>query len=188
MPRGERRDQLLDLAADLIRDGGLEAVRMEALAAAAGINKTIVYRVFPNRTAVLLALFEREVDLLGRRIEVAVREADGFEGWLQRSVEIWFDTMASGGRLLDHMLDTGPGDPELDERRVLWARDAAERWGRGIAEAKGVRLDDAMDTAAIMLAGLRGAVARWMDDGRPRHEVERRFVRLALAALGELDR
>lgn len=184
--RSDRREQLLDLAADLVRVGGLDAVRMESLAAAAAVNKTIVYRVFANRTAVLLALFDREVERLGARIEDASRRATSLEDWVQRSVTIWFDTVESGGRLLDHILDTGPGDPELDSRRREWSRGAARRWGDGIAASTGAPVEDAMDTAAIVLAGLRGAVARWLDDGRPRPRVERRLVRIALAAHGEL--
>ena len=159
---------------------------MESLATAAGVNKTIVYRVFPNRSAVLVALFDREVAALGERLRVAAAEADGFEPWLRAAVHAWFDALASGGRLLDRMLDTGPGDPELDARRAAWSLAATREWGEGVASATGAPLPDAMDTVAIVLAGMRGAISRWLDDRRPRRVVEERYLQVALAALAHL--
>ncbi len=50
----------------------------------------------------------------------------------------------------------------------------------------GADVDEAMDASAIVLAGMRGAVARWREDGRDRDVVQARLVAIALAAIGGL--
>jgi AcrR family transcriptional regulator len=68
VPRAERREQLLDLALELIVTEGFEALTMEALAARAGVGKPVVYRVFPGALPLLGALVQREQ----RRAEAAL--------------------------------------------------------------------------------------------------------------------
>jgi len=46
LPRNERREQLLDVAAGLILEKGTEAVTMEGVAAAAGVSKGLGYAYF----------------------------------------------------------------------------------------------------------------------------------------------
>lgn len=60
MPRAERREQLLDLALELLVSRGYDAVTMQAVAAAAGVGKPIVYRSYPSAPALLAALLLRE--------------------------------------------------------------------------------------------------------------------------------
>ncbi|MFC4944451.1 TetR/AcrR family transcriptional regulator [Pseudonocardia sp. GCM10023141] len=60
MPRAERREQLLDVALELIADEGYSALTMEALARAARIAKTVVYAQFADRNELLTTLLERE--------------------------------------------------------------------------------------------------------------------------------
>lgn len=65
MPGAQRREQLLQAAADMVREGGLSALTMEALAERADVAKPTVYRHFTNRQAVAAALIDRHfTDLL----------------------------------------------------------------------------------------------------------------------------
>ena len=66
--RAERAEQLLDIALRLIAQDGYEAASMSAIALAAGITKPVIYRIYPSRQALLLALYRREQ----RRIDVAL--------------------------------------------------------------------------------------------------------------------
>ncbi len=50
----ETREKILAATAELLAEGGLPAVTMEALAARAGVAKTTLYRWWPNRAAVAL--------------------------------------------------------------------------------------------------------------------------------------
>jgi len=64
--------ELLELAARLIREGGLEALTMDSLAEAAGVSRTTVYRQVGSREALLAALEERGI-ALGERGDVRAR-------------------------------------------------------------------------------------------------------------------
>jgi AcrR family transcriptional regulator len=52
-------EQILDATAQLLEDKGLEGINTNAIARAAGINVATLYQYFPNKQAVLLALFQR---------------------------------------------------------------------------------------------------------------------------------
>lgn len=54
--KAERRQQILDAAAELIAERGLSGVRLEDLGKAAGISGPAVYRHFANKEAVLAEL------------------------------------------------------------------------------------------------------------------------------------
>jgi AcrR family transcriptional regulator len=56
--KAERREALLDAAAEVIRKRGANA-SMEELAAAAGVSKPILYRHFGDRSGLVLALTDR---------------------------------------------------------------------------------------------------------------------------------
>src|SRR6516164_2386234 len=82
-----RRDALLDVAAQLVGRGDVDAVTMESVAAAAGVSRPLVYKHFSNRKELLRALFERESAHLHRQLSRAVLEADGLEQMLRALVE-----------------------------------------------------------------------------------------------------
>lgn len=56
MPRAERREQLLQTAREIIRNGGIGALTMSALADQSGASKPVVYEHFENSEAVAIAL------------------------------------------------------------------------------------------------------------------------------------
>lgn len=60
MASSDRRDQILDVAKQLVADGGFLAVTMKRLADEAGITRTLIYQQFGDLTGVLAALVERE--------------------------------------------------------------------------------------------------------------------------------
>lgn len=55
-----RRPQILDSALDLFLAGGYDGTSMEAVAAAAGVSKPVVYDAFGSKDALFRALLERE--------------------------------------------------------------------------------------------------------------------------------
>lgn len=62
--RAARRDALLDLAADLVEQHGVDGVTMAALAEAADYATASLYTYFPSRSALLAALQERALQTL----------------------------------------------------------------------------------------------------------------------------
>ena len=94
LPRSQRREQLLDVAAGLILEKGTEAVTMEGVAAAAGVSKGLGYAYFANSSTLLRALLEREVRKLQSSIMEALGRETTFEGKLRATVRAWFDSLA----------------------------------------------------------------------------------------------
>jgi AcrR family transcriptional regulator len=60
IPQTERREQLLDVALELVAAEGFGALSIEAIARRAAVNRVVVYRSFANLRVLLTALMERE--------------------------------------------------------------------------------------------------------------------------------
>lgn len=77
-PSGERgqrrRDLILDTAADLLAEGGAEAINTNVLAERAGISVGSVYQYFSNKEAILTALGERYMQQLSRNTIAALQQ------------------------------------------------------------------------------------------------------------------
>ena len=75
--REARRDHLLDLAADLVDDLGVDGLTMAALADAADYATASLYTYFPSRSALLAALQQRALEVLAGVGEEAATRWDG---------------------------------------------------------------------------------------------------------------
>jgi AcrR family transcriptional regulator len=73
MTKEERRLQLLETAFDIIRRRGSAALSLVSLAEEAGVSRPVTYEHFGTREGLLLALFRRFDEELGRAIDEAVR-------------------------------------------------------------------------------------------------------------------
>lgn len=58
LSREDRRRQLLDMAWQLVREEGTDALSLGRLAEQAGVTKPVVYDHFETRTGLLAALYE----------------------------------------------------------------------------------------------------------------------------------
>jgi AcrR family transcriptional regulator len=76
--RAARTDHLLDLAADIVADQGVDGLTMTALAEAADYATASLYTYFPSRSALLAALQQRALRTLGAVASdrVAIWDAD----------------------------------------------------------------------------------------------------------------
>ncbi len=105
-PRGlrlspaERRAQILEAATKLLSQQGLDAVRIRAVAEAAGVSPPVVYRHFFSRDDLIAALAEelgrRNQEVLERAVESLGADADPSEVW-RRSVDLYFDVIRELG-------------------------------------------------------------------------------------------
>src|SRR6478609_2361556 len=81
----ERREHLLDVAAALVVEQGVDALTMEGVASRAGVSKGLGYAYFSNSDDLVVELFEREMTELDRRVAAAavVAGADSLEDRLR---------------------------------------------------------------------------------------------------------
>ncbi|MCW2500432.1 MAG: TetR family transcriptional regulator [Frankiales bacterium] len=59
-----RKQRILSAAADLIARDGYHTVSMSDIGAASGVTGSAIYRHFPSKSALLVALFDRAIDAL----------------------------------------------------------------------------------------------------------------------------
>lgn len=59
LKREDRRELLLDLAAEIVAGRGADALTLQTLAEAAGLTKPVIYSQFGTREGLLLALYQR---------------------------------------------------------------------------------------------------------------------------------
>lgn len=182
----ERREHFLDVAAALILDRGVEAVTMEAIAAAAGVSKGLGYAYFANRNALLIGVLERELIEFGRRADAGVRAASNFEGRLRAAIGAWFDVMTERGVLIGTLLTINSLQGPLEERRQAWNRDTESLYAGVIEREFGIDPEKGRAAAAILLAGLSGVLERWTRGGDSREVLEATYVDIIIGGLRAL--
>jgi len=84
MPPDERRAAIIAAVVPLLHEHG-EAVTCRQIAEAAGIAEGTIFRVFADKDELLLAAFDREVDLAP--LEAAIRSIDSALAFEQRLIE-----------------------------------------------------------------------------------------------------
>ncbi|WP_409266624.1 TetR/AcrR family transcriptional regulator [Pseudomonas sp. KCJK8521] len=76
LSREERRLQLLDVAWQLVREEGTDALSLGRLAEQAGVTKPVVYDHFETRTGLLVALYQQYDARQSRMLEQALARCD----------------------------------------------------------------------------------------------------------------
>jgi AcrR family transcriptional regulator len=135
----ERRRLLLDAATDVVRQQGPRA-SMEAMAAAGGVTKPILYRHFGDRRGLVTAIGERFQDELGGAIGAALES---------------FGRTNERGAVLRATIDAYLSlvERETELYRFLVQQDA--RTGNEVSSAFVARVVE--QVTAVLAAGLQGA-------------------------------
>lgn len=179
----DRREQLLDVAARILVEAGFLALSMESLAQRAGVSKGLGYAYFKNADDLAIALYDREVGEVYRRVEEAVERADSFEARIRASVRAYLDAGRERGAVIAILQARLQGRwfARTGRRRV---GEFLAFWAKQLASDLGVAREVAEPLAAAMLsateAGVRAASARRI----PRAQVEETCVRFTLGGLG----
>src|SRR5262249_58730019 len=105
---------------------------MESVAQAAGVSKGLGYAYFKNADDLAIALYDREVGEVYRRVEEAVERADSFEARIRASVRAYLDAGRERGAVIAILQARlqGRGVARTGRRRgggvlPLWARQLA---------------------------------------------------------------
>ncbi|MCS5486005.1 TetR family transcriptional regulator [Curtobacterium flaccumfaciens pv. beticola] len=167
--RAERRDELLDAAALVVRDGGVEALTTRAVAERAGVAHGVVHYAFGARQHLVLALLERQARDVLPRVLAAAEEHDDLAGALEAGVSAYLALVRAEPErflLLESLSGTALGgdDALVRGERALWNDGlvaAIDRWtarhGVALAEPAAV----AADAVLALVDGLGRAA--WSD-------------------------
>ncbi|GAB3285642.1 TetR/AcrR family transcriptional regulator [Parahaliea aestuarii] len=184
MSAEERRDDLINIALDLLRESGMEAITIGAVAELAGVTRTLVYKHFANRQDVINAVYQREAAKLHVTIRDRVVEATGFEGRLRAFVDAIIGAVDTHGWLFS------PAESQTHE--AGFRTEQAGRDRRTVREfAKlagaefGLSLREATSAMGILLSGLTSLrlQAHVLTSEADRAALAALYVDLVMAAL-----
>lgn len=165
LPASERRAVIADAAAGLFAEHGYVATRMEDIAVAAGVTKPVLYRHFPSKKALHMALLERERDALAAApLDVYLGSDAPFSERLPPMIEAWFayvEEHAYAARLL--FRDT-TGDPEVEAlHRDLQARQRAADVAIMRESLPGLPPEQLEPLGEVVRCTLTGLALWWLD-------------------------
>jgi AcrR family transcriptional regulator len=91
MARADRRQQLLQIARQLVAKEGMGALTMMALSERAKVAKPVVYSHFPNRAAVAIALLDEHFEAVVTHVRTRLADASTLEDYFSRLVDASFE-------------------------------------------------------------------------------------------------
>ncbi|HUR78271.1 MAG TPA: TetR/AcrR family transcriptional regulator [Acidimicrobiales bacterium] len=184
--KSDRREQLLDVAADFLTEAGAAGLTMEGLAERAGVSKALPYSHFDNSDAVLVALYQREVARMGEGIAIALAacgpDATGEER-MRAAFHAYFDVIEQRGAVLAMLLGPGSRVPTLAEDNGAARNFLAEI----VAESFDVTPKQAAIIAELYQSIAAGAVASWAKGLGSRRFVEELVVRFTYAGVAAVS-
>ncbi|MEZ0352968.1 TetR/AcrR family transcriptional regulator [Mycobacterium sp. pR1184] len=161
--RGEVRDRILDAASKVFAAEGFAGATIDAIGQAAGFTKGAVYSNFESKDELFLALVDREFELRGEQIAIALDSSGG-------------DTAAAAREVSRSVLDSVRGrsdyyvllveywlraqrDPLLRERLIGRRRAAADEALRIVESTDTVPSDRRLADVAQLVVTLNLGVA-----------------------------
>ena len=181
-----RRRQLLEVASAIVSEHGIEKLEMRDLAARAGVTRPVVYRYFPTRHALVLALLE---DFAGA-MEAAYRKAlvtslgGSIEEITREFVRASCEVIELKGTGPWHLLAMRGGDPEVAKTGQAIHDGMLAPWLSRIAEVSNLSRGDVKLLALTVVATGRAVIDAWID-GRV---TKKRAVEHAARAMSTLLR
>jgi AcrR family transcriptional regulator len=165
VPPDLRRRQLLDEAAQLLTQHGIEQVQITEVAERAGVSRPLVYRLFPTRQALLQAVLEDFAEYLGARFCQALQsfQSASVEAIATAFVEASCDAIEQKGSGPWLLLDPRSADPELCRLGRQIFVGLLDPWQRELGVFLGVPASRASYVLWIIVAAGRATLAGWID-------------------------
>ncbi|MCL5501605.1 TetR/AcrR family transcriptional regulator [Escherichia coli] len=122
LSRQERYTQLIEVAWQIIREEGTEALTLGHLAERAGITKPVVYDHFTTRSGLFAAIY-REYDLRSTaRMDEKISQTEPvLEKIATVIADAWIECVLLSGREMPSVIAALSGTPELEQLRQEYA-------------------------------------------------------------------
>lgn len=188
LAKDERRESLLDVAAEIVACESLEAVSMEAVAKRAGVSRPLVYKHFASRNELLGAVYHREAALLHRSMAREVGAATSLEDMFRRLVRAAFQATVERGAMFARLRTAGAWS--RDVARSQRTRDAAtaRAFTRRAADELGLDSREARVAIRLLLGLIDQAVGQFrVEPTKPRAALlEASYMTIVTATLAAL--
>ncbi len=138
LSRGQRYRQLLDVAWQLAREEGTDALTLPRLAEEAGVTKPVIYDHFSTRNGLLTALYQdfdaRQTMVIDAALEAGAPTLEATAGVIASS---YVDCVLAQGREIPGVLAGLAGSPELEAVKQDYQRAFIEKCRRALAPFTG---------------------------------------------------
>jgi AcrR family transcriptional regulator len=183
----QRREHLLEVAAEILMEQGFDAVTMEAVRERAGVSRGLTYTHFVNAEELVYALYERERAVLDGRLEEACANVETFDGRIRAAARAYFDFVSDRGSLFA-MLQV-----KLIDR---WSKASVKArlsrlfkyWSDEIEKELGVSREQAASLSRASLAASEALISAWRARHITRDEAERMCADFVLGGLRNVQR
>lgn len=153
----KRRLQIIEAAAKLLSERGLDAVRIPAVAEAAGVSRPVVYRHFFSREEVIAGIAEelgrRNQEVFERVVALLGTDADPAEVWRQ-AVDLHFDVIRELGPMTVRAMLIPTS--EMARRRI-------EQWAQWVSKIAGIPAPFATSLLHLSVPMLCSYAELWLD-------------------------
>jgi AcrR family transcriptional regulator len=178
-----RREAILAAALELFRKRSFHAVGIDEIGTAAGISGPGVYRHFPSKDSLLVALFDRISEQMLEDALAVVGEHMHPQETLRRLVEHHVSYVSEERALLSLWIQDWRSLPAPDRQRVRRRQvEYVGEWTRALAELRPDLSPKGAETVAYAAVNTINSVA-FHDAGLPREQLDPLLARLALAVL-----
>ena len=141
-----RFERMLDVAGELVRERGLDALTMQDVAAGAGVSIGSLYQFFPDRNALIARIFSDSLDAIDEDVLARFRGVSSLEQ---------FETASAG--LIESIYQHVSDDPALAE---IWSTVQASRALRHLD------VDDSERIAGVVFEAARPLAPESVSDQR----------------------
>ncbi len=187
LPRTARRAQLLAAAQDVFAANGYHAAGMDEIAERAGVSKPVLYQHFPGKLELYMALLEKHVDELIRRVTEAMDSTTDNKVRVRNAVGAYFDFVDGESQAFRLVFESDLRGEPLVQEAVERATNASVN-----AITTTITADAGLDEhrARLLAVGLVGvsqvAARTWLADNRalPKEEAISLISNLAWRGIG----
>jgi len=154
------RDQILESAAQIIRQKGYHAASMQDIADAVNLQKASLYHHFSGKQEILLSLLDQALDLMIERVSAVLARDIPADEKLRQAMRVYLGSLEEHADLAAVLLlEHRSLDPEYHERHIP-RRDRFERLWRELIQ-EGVESGIFHDTDVSMTARALLGVMNW---------------------------
>jgi AcrR family transcriptional regulator len=179
-----RRKQLIELASTVLSDRGATGLEIKEIAGIAGITRPVIYRIFPTRQALVLAVLEDFEQALSVRFRDALVESLGkpLHEVTNTFVDAVCDTIEAKGSGPWNLFDARTTDLEAARLGKAVQEKLISPWIERIAQTTGREPQEVGTVIRIVVAAGRAALDGWLE-GRVSREAARADAARAVSAL-----
>jgi len=164
------KDQILEVAAQIIRQKGFHATSMQDIANAVNLQKASLYHHVSSKQEILYSLLEQALDIIIERISAVVSQDNPADEKLRQACRVYLSTLSEHGDLVSVLLMEHRSLESKFRTKHIPRRDRFESLWRdlireGVDSGRFYSITDPALTARAVLGVLNWTITWYKKDG-----------------------